>query len=306
MTKIKEKIKSEFPKILFDEYLSKHCTLQVGGPADFFYQAKTKEKFIDLIKFAQKNNISFFIIGKGSNILFDDKGFRGLIIKNMLEEIVINDEQITADAGISIARFISIALKNNLSGLEKWTGLPGTVGGAVYGNAGCNGLETKDILVKATLINPETGKIKEVEKKYFNYSYRRSKIKNTDEIILDATFQLKKQKIPKEKQRKNIKEISEYRQKYQPFGASAGSFFKNPSKDKSAGMLIEKAGLKGKTIGNAKISERHANFIINLGGASAKEIKELAEIVKQQVKDRFGIDLEPEVQVFSQHGKTKI
>ncbi|MDP2642709.1 MAG: UDP-N-acetylmuramate dehydrogenase [Candidatus Peregrinibacteria bacterium] len=277
-----------FPEALINEPLDKYCTLRVGGPADFFCKAKDIETLQNLINFAKENTLPYFILSGGTNVLFDDKGFRGLTIKMDLKNLEIKDEFITADAGVIVALMMNKALASGLTGFEKWFGLPGTVGGAVRGNAGCNGLETKDILVKATLLNPETGEIHEEETAYFGFGYRDSKIKHSNEIILNATFKLKKGEPEK---------VENPRVFTQPKGMSAGSFFKNPSPENPAGMLIDKAGLKGTRIGNAQISDVHANFIVNLGGATAKDIKDLAALAKSTVKEKFGIELEEEVQI---------
>lgn len=291
---------------LQNEALSQYCTFRIGGPADFFAIAKNTEELLEAVKFAKEKAIPYFIIGSGTNILFDDKGFRGLIIKNQSQNITAEDDKITADAGVPISQLLEKSLKNNLSGLEKWAGLPGTVGGAVYGNAGCNGLETKDILTKAQILDPKTDETKEADNKYFNFAYRYSKLKESDEILLNATFKLEKQSISPEEQQKITEEIQKNRVEKQPPGFSSGSFFKNPSPDKPAGMLIDQAGLKGKTIGKAQISEKHANFILNLGGATSEDIKNLAKLAKQEIKTKFNINLKEEVQIFSEYGKIEL
>lgn len=306
MNNLIDKLKKEFPAIRINEPLKSHCTFHIGGPADLFYKAKNTEEITKLIKIAKSHSIPCFIFGGGSNLLFDDKGFRGLVIKIETQNIEINNGEITADSGVLISKLINESISHKLSGLEKWFSLPGTVGGAVRGNAGCNGLETKDIFVKAKILNPKTGKIKEVDKNYLKFSYRYSAIKDTDEIILLATFKLKNKPIPKEKLKEITQKIQSERLKKQPVGLSGGSFFKNPSQLNSAGLLIEKAGLKGKTIGKAQISEKHANFLINLGGATAKDVKKLAKLIKRKIKKKFNTDLEEEVQVLSEYGKIKI
>lgn len=297
MANLKSVFKKEFPKVLIDEPLKNHCSFHIGGPADFFYNAQTTEEITSLIQFAKKNKIKFLVIGSGTNILFDDKGFRGLVIKIDSKNIKVEGSNITADGGVQISQLIKFSLENKLQGLEKWSGLPGTVGGAVRGNAGCNNLETKDILIKAEILNPKTGKIKTVDNKYFKFSYRNSRLKKSNEILLSATFKLQKSKISPEKQRKLILEIQSSRMTKIPRGFSAGSFFKNPSPQKPAGLIIEKAGLKGKTIGGAKVSEVHANFIINTGNATSGNVKKLAKLIQRTVKNKFKITFKPEVQI---------
>lgn len=298
--------KKQFPEILFDEKLSKYSTFQIGGPADFFYKLKNTNDLPPLISFAKKHHLKYFIIGSGSNILFDDKGFRGLIIKIETKNIIIKGTEITADAGVPIATLLTASINHSLTGLEPWIGLPGTVGGAVRGNAGCNGLECKNILSSATILNSKTNKIRTVSNKYFEFKYRQSKLKQTKEIILNATFKLKKRKINAAEQKKLITKIRKSRMDKQPFGSSTGSFFKNPSTNQPAGLLIEQAGLKGKTIGKAQISTKHANFLLNLGHATSKNIIKLAKLARKSVKAKFGLTLEEEVQILTTKNSKKL
>lgn len=323
---LREAFKKEFPEIIFNEKLSRYSTFQIGGPADFFFRLKQTKDLSPLLKFCKKHKLHYFILGGGSNILFADEGFNGLVIKIETKNFNIHTDAtnrskssnlarqsaattniyLTADAGLPIANLILESIKNNLSGLENWTGLPGTVGGAVRGNAGCNDLETNHILTKAILLNPKTGKIRTVSNKYFNYKYRHSKLKKTPEIVLSATFQLKPRKISAEEQKQIISALHKFRITKQPFGSSTGSFFQNPDRQKPAGLLIEQAGLKGKIIGKAQISRKHANFLINLGGATARDILKLARFVRKAIKAKFGLTLKEEVQILSAKGLKKL
>jgi UDP-N-acetylmuramate dehydrogenase len=298
-------------KIIADEKLSKHSTFQIGGPADFFYRLEDPSDLIPLFQFAKKKKIPYFIMGGGSNILFDDKGFRGLIIKIENKNLSLSPGPkgsmlIKAGAGVSIAALLDFSVKNNLSGLEKWVGLPGTVGGAVYGNAGCNGLETREILVEAEIVNEKNARIRKVTNNYFNFKYRQSKLKASKEIVISATFKLEKRTISAEEQKKMMSEIRQSRIAKQPFGASTGSFFKNPSEKRSAGLLIEQAELKGKTIGKAQISTKHGNFLVNLGGATCQDVLKLARFARQTIKLKFGLTLQEEVQILSANGLQKL
>ncbi|MEK7547709.1 MAG: UDP-N-acetylmuramate dehydrogenase [Patescibacteria group bacterium] len=317
----KEEFKKHFPETLFDEPLKKYSTFQIGGQADFFYRLKDNKKLSKLLEFCGKHHVKTFILGGGSNVLFDDKGFRGIVIKIATNAIKINRHvakrsvlaikkfceakhniTITADGGVNISKLVRESLKHNFTGLENLSGLPGTVGGAVRGNAGCNGLEIKDILISATILNPKTGKIKTVKPQYFHFAYRTSKLKKTNEIVLSATFRVNKSKAQKD----IIQNLYKKRISTQPFGLSAGSFFKNPSQGYPAGMLIDKTGLKGKQIGKAKISEKHANFFLNLGGATSKDMIKLARLAHQEVKKRFNITLKEEVQIVTEKGIGKL
>lgn len=291
-----------------NEPLAHHCTFRIGGPADYFYTAKSTEEIQPLIKKAKSQNLPYFILGGGSNILFDDKGFRGLVIKIDTKNITIKNNEITADAGVTIPELIKASAEHNLQGLEKWIGMPGTVGGAVRGNAGRNDLETAQILIKATLLDPETGKITTVTNKDLKFAYRESRLKhekNTKEIVLSATFRLKPTDLSPEDRQEIANQIRTQTQEKQPPGFSSGSFFKNPSPQNPAGKLIDQAGLKGTQIGKAKISPKHGNFLQNLGGATASDILALAKLIKQEVHAKFNINLEEEVQILTEYGKIK-
>ena len=289
-----------------DEPLSNHCTFRIGGPADFFCIAKSTEKIQPLIEEAKSQNLPYFIFGGGSNILFDDKGFRGLVIKIDTKTITTKNDTITADAGVTIPELIKFATEHNLQGLEKWIGLPGTVGGAVRGNAGCNGLETAEILTECQVLDPESGKTTILTNKDLEYDYRESRLKHSNKIILNATFKLNPSTQTATQQQELLDQIRQQRYDTQPPGFSSGSFFKNPpSPQDPAGKLIDQAGLKGTQIGKAKISPKHGNFLQNLGGATASDILALAKLIKKEVRAKFNINLEEEVQILTEYGKTK-
>lgn len=302
MNDLQMEFKASFPKIIFDEPLKKHCTFLIGGPVDFFFTATNTKEIKTLIKFASNHKVPFITIGAGSNILFHDHGFRGLVINIKSDKITFHRNSVEADAGVKIAKLIFESVKNGYSGLEKWIGLPGTVGGAVFGNAGVSDLEVKDCLIKATLLEAFTCKVKKVSNKYFRYKYRYSILKEEPEIVLDATFKLQKNKLKPEEQRKIMEEIQKIRLDKQPKGSSSGSFFKNPSKEQPAGYLIEKAGLKGQKIGGAQISEKHGNFFLNIGNATAQDMLSLARLAKEKVREKFGITLEEEVRIIPEYG----
>lgn len=299
------KLKNQFPAIQENEVLAPYTTFQVGGSADFFYKLTDINELPKLIQAAKEAQIPYFLLAGGSNVLFHDEGFRGLIIKLEDQEITVQDTQITASAGATVAKFIQVAIDHDLSGMEAWVGLPGTIGAAVRGNAGCNGLESKDILLNATIYDPETDKTEQKSPEYFEFDYRYSKLKKSSEIVLQATFQLKKRSQTPEEQLAQMQKIRSSRIKAQPFGLSIGSFFKNPPQ-KAAGQLIDEAGLKGKTIGKAQISEKHANFMLNLGAATSKDIQELARLARDTVQKQSGITLFEEVQILSTTGKTAL
>lgn len=337
---LKKELKKLFKSVKFGEPLKKHTTFHIGGPADIFIEIKSLDKdgllkLKSIIQFLRKNKIKFLVIGSGSNILFADKGFRGAIIKISANKITFNeipsDRQrqlssraqknskskskakakakksrtkpqhiISADAGVPLSFLIAQATKKGFNNFLPLAGIPGTIGGAVRGNAGANNMETKDALISAKILDFRTGRIDTIQAKDLNFSYRDSLIKKKNHIVLKATFKLEKVKYPA----KVLKEIAAYRSQNQPQGFSAGSFFKNPSAKKPAGLLIDQCGLKGHKIGGAKISEKHANFIQNAKGkATQKDVLALAELAKKEVFKRFNLNLEEEVQIV--HESTK-
>lgn len=272
------------------EPLAAHTTFGIGGPADLFYEAKTKEELIRAVKLARKFKIPYFILGGGSNLLVSDQGIPGIAIKTSNKKYAIRDTKIITDAGTPLAELIKQATKNSLSGLEFAVRIPGTVGGAVWGNAGVakewfgNTVEEVEVLTAKN-------EVKKLFRKDCRFDYRTSRFKKTKEIILQVVLKLKKGDPVKIKKRI---EAFLTRRKNQPKEKSAGSIFKNPE-GKSAGWLIDQSGLKGKRIGDAQIATEHTNFIVNLGKAKASDIVQLIKLAKREVKKKFGIKLEEEI-----------
>jgi len=288
---------ARFPDGKVNDLLNKHSTFMIGGAADFFYRVTDMALVPPLVEFAREHGVKLFVMGSGSNILFHEEGFRGLVLKIEAKGLKVTGDEIEAEAGVGIATLIQSSLEHDLTGLENWMGLPGTVGGAVRGNAGCNGLETAEILKSAKLLDPVSGEIVGVERTFFDFSYRESTLKHSNMIVLSAIFKLKKRDFSKEEQAELVAKYRSVRMTKQPFGNTTGSFFKNPLPDKPAGMLIDQAGLKGRMIGKAQISEKHANFFLNTGGATFDEMMSLVRLAQDTVREKFGIELEPEVQV---------
>ena len=248
--------------------LAEYTTFRIGGPAKYFCAAKNKKDLIEAVFFAKKIKLPFFILGNGSNLLVSDKGYEGLVIKT----------------GRPLSLYIS-------KGLEWAAGIPGTIEGAVRGNAGAFGGEMKDSVKEVETFDAKSQKVKIFQNKDCQFSYRSSIFKkNSNLIILSVKIKSKKSNPQK------IKEYLKYRSIHHPKQPSAGSVFKN-LKNIRARDLIEEAGLKGRTIGGAQISEQHANFIINLGGAKAKDVLGLIDLAKKEVKNKFGIKLEEEIKL---------
>jgi len=273
--------------------LAPHTTFGIGGSAQLFYKAKTSKELIKAIKAAHKLKIPYFILGGGSNILVADRGLAGLVVKVQSSKFKVQSYKIFAEAGVPLTKLVEIAQEHSLSGLECCIGIPGTVGGAVAGNAGAKNQWINQCIKSVTILD-KSGKIINLKKDDCQFGYRSSCLRdNSSKIILKAIFELKREnpKIIKEKTNKFLEARSN-----QPKEKSAGSIFKNPAND-SAGRLIDAAGLKGKRVGEAQISPQHANFIINLGRAKAKDVLALIKLAQGRVREKFGVELELEIQL---------
>jgi UDP-N-acetylmuramate dehydrogenase len=279
--------------------LKDYSTFRIGGKAKYFFIAKTKSDLISAIGFARENKLPFFLLGGGSNILFPDRGTKAVVIKVQNSEFKIKNLNILSDAGTPLNQLVKAAMMAGLSGLEWAIGIPGTLGGAIFGNAGWGG-DKKNISsviesVEVLEVKPRFG-IKEYKLKNCKFGYRDSIFKRKCElVILSAKLNLKRGS--KEGIKKEMSDILKRRKEKIPFGFSAGSVFKNP-KNNFAANLIEKCNLKGKTVGGAKISEKHANFIINFNKANEKDVKKLITLAKRKVKNKFNINLEEEIVTF--------
>ena len=285
-------------KILLNEPLSKHTTFGIGGPVLALYYPDNEKQLITIIQHSKNNNIPFYFLGSGSNVLVSDTGFKGVIIslKKTFKKFEIQNENnvIYVQTGVMLGTMVRKLTSNNIEGYESLIGVPGTVGGAIYMNAGAFGQEISTKLLSLRTVN-QLGMIKKYYREELSFSYRYSNIP-IDEIIIDASFKYNygdKNNITVRKKQSSIK-----RKESQPLKfRSAGSIFKNPSREKAAGYLIEKSGLKGLKVGNAVISNKHANFILNIGGASSNDVMELINIIKSKVYKRFNVNLELEIKL---------
>lgn len=280
--------------VLVDEPMKNHTTFKIGGLCDVFVKPTTIEQLREVIKLLKENDINYYIVGNGSNLLVSDDGYRGVIINlfNNFSEITVNDNTITASAGALLGKIGHVALENGLKGFEFATGIPGTLGGAVVMNAGAYGGEMKDVLVSATVLNKD-GDIITLSNEELELGYRSSIIEKNEYIVVSADIRL--QKGSKEEIKALIQELATKRREKQPLEyPSAGSTFKRP-KDNFAGKLIMDAGLRGYTVGGAMVSEKHCGFVINKDNATCEDVIKLTEDVKEKVKEQFGIELELEV-----------
>lgn len=283
-------------KIRLEEPLKKHTTFKIGGPARFFIEPHDIADLKLLITAAKKYKIAILVIGSGSNILINDKGVAGMVLKlnsASFRRIFIKRNCLEAGSGATLRQLIQVAAERALSGAQFLAGIPGTVGGALAMNAGAWGKNIGDLVQKATVMD-YNGNIKVLSKKDMRFEYRKSSLSKF--IILSACIKLAKKN--KKEIKDNINKYLKYRRNTQAASLpNAGCIFKNPP-GKSAGRLIDLCGLKGKRIGNASVSVRHANFILNRDNASSSDVLKLMELIKKKVKDKFNITLEPEIRIW--------
>lgn len=278
--------------------LKELCTLGIGGNARFYVEVKTDAELQEALMHCYRHSIPTFILGKGSNCVFDDRGFAGCVIHNKIHYLEKQEGGLfKAGAGYSFALLGVQTAREGYSGLEFASGIPASVGGALFMNAGANGLETKDFLHSVEYVTAAGDPVTFLKEDLI-FGYRYSSFQDFDGAIASATFALIEAPQAREKQLKIIR----YRQETQPYGEkSAGCVFRNPQDD-FAGKLIEECGLKGKSCGGAQVSTLHANFLINTGNATSKDFLELIQLIHDEVKRQKGIDLESEVRIIPYEG----
>ena len=280
--------------VLADEQMSGHTTFRIGGPADYFVTPSGTDEIAEIVRLCRDEDVPYYVIGNGSNLLVGDKGYRGVIIqiyKNM-NRIDVQGRETHVQAGAPLSRTAAAACEAGLTGMEFASGIPGTLGGAVRMNAGAYGGEMKQILKNATVLIP-AGEIRTLAADEMKLGYRTSIVSKMDYIVLEAVLVLTPGS--REEIRARMEELKEKRVEKQPLEyGSAGSTFKRPE-GYFAGKLIEDAGLRGFRVGNAQVSEKHCGFVINRGGATAREVLELMDEVVRRVEENSGVRLEPEV-----------
>ena len=279
-----------------NELMKNHTSFKVGGPADILVTPESAEQIIEIVKLCHEKNIPLFVMGNGTNLVVSDKGIRGLVLKifDKFNSIEVNGNSIIVQAGALLSTVSNIALEHQLSGLEFASGIPGTLGGAIAMNAGAYGGEMKDVAVRTRYIDCK-GHVKVVEGEQHRFEYRRSIIQKEGGIVLNSELQLKKGTGSEIKA--VIDDLTMRRKEKQPLEMpSAGSIFKRPE-GYYTGKLIEECGLKGYRIGGAEVSAKHCGFIVNAGGASASDIKELIRYIQDTVKARYGVELQTEVKI---------
>lgn len=279
------------------EPLKAHTTFRIGGPAKYYFVPEKEEEIEEALEFAREKELPFYVIGKGSNILFSDQGYDGVIIEigKGLENIEIREDgTVAAQAGISLAQMASRLAAAGLTGFEFASGIPGTLGGGIAMNAGAYGGEMKDCIRSAKVLTPE-GNILVLDKNQLELGYRTSVIQKQEYLVLEGEFAFEHGDI--ETIQAKMKELNQRRRDKQPLEyPSAGSTFKRPE-GYFAGKLIEDAGLRGYRVGDAQVSEKHCGFVVNRGQATAAEVAQLIRDVQDKVMEQFGVMLEPEVRI---------
>lgn len=313
------------------EVMRDHTTMKVGGVADFYFEAKTIDDLIKAVKIALRAEVPYFILGNGSNVIFSDFGFPGIVIKNTTNNLAFlkNESQVIADSGLNLSKLIMEATSQDLGGVDFLFGIPGTVGAAIYGNVGAYGQSIGDFVKSVTMLIPdykdENGEIEprvvQFGPEWFEFSYRESKLKKQKgyqkPIILSVKIQLAQSQ--KEEIMRRLQNWQSHRQNIQPIGQSAGCVFKNPipqemadlvgtgsknmpefPKERTAGYLLDKAGAKKLKEGGARVSPKHANFILNIDHAKAQDVRRLVEQMRSLVHNKFDISLEEEIEYIGQ------
>jgi len=284
--------------IYINEPMNKHTSFKIGGPAECFIKIKTIEQLRNILEYEKKDNIPLTVIGNGSNLLVSDDGIKGIVLKIEIEKIdehIQNDEiLITVGSGIKLGALAQKCLKEEITGFEFASGIPGTIGGAIRMNAGAHGSEMKDI-VKTVTYMARDGEVHTITNEQAKFEYRKSLFAEKDYIILEVEMQLKKGNAEEIKEK--MQEYATYRKEKQPIEyPSAGSTFKRGT-DFITAKLIDECGLKGYQIGGAQISEKHAGFIINKNNATAQDVINLMEYTKEQVYKKFGKKIEQEIEI---------
>lgn len=288
-------------KILYNELMSKHTTFKIGGPAECFIKIDNIDDLKEILSFVKENKVPLTVVGNGSNLLVLDNGIKGITTCIKLEGIELKEENdfyiLKVASGEKIGKVARMMCNREISGMEELHGIPGTIGGAIKMNAGAHGKEMKDIVTKVTCMDYD-GNIKEFSNEEMNFEYRKSLLKEESYIVLEVELELQKGK--KEEIKEKIEKYSRYRKEKQPIEfPSAGSTFKRGD-DFVTAKLIDDAGLKGYSIGGAEVSIKHSGFIINKGNATAKDVLDLIEYIKDEVYKKYNKKVELEIEVIGE------
>lgn len=282
-----------------DVTLAPFTSFGIGGQARYFFIAGTPTDIVRAVRAAREMELKFFVLGGGSNILFDDAGYNGLVIKDETDKFNLNGDVVSALSGALIDKMVDVTVEAGLGGLEYAAGIRGTIGGAVYGNAGAFGHAINEILESAVIYSGDD-KIEIVDRAYFQFEYRKSRLSESEDIVLSVKLQLHHE--DKARLTEIVNERRRFREERHPVGlGSAGSVYKNirslddPTKVTSAGKILEDAGVRGMVVGAAAVFEKHCNIVVNRGNATSKDVKLLVQMMGDAAKEKFGIDLQREI-----------
>jgi UDP-N-acetylmuramate dehydrogenase len=304
--------------LLTREPLRHHTTFRIGGPTDFYFAARTPDELTTALRVSHEIGLPTFLLGGGSNLLVSDDGFRGLVVRNAIEQIEFDGSAAHVGCGADFLDLIYQCRDRELAGLEFAAGIPGSVGGALYGNAGCYGQDIGQFTIECTIATPDGSKVETKPATWFQFAYRDSRLKREPRILLSCLLQFRRgsrgeiQKVIDEKL--EIRRVKHPQWRIEP---TAGSYFKNLPPDwrmpgaklspgthrVAAGQLLDEVGCRGLRVGDAMVFPKHANIIVNAGRATAREVLELAEIMKSRVRERFGVELEEEVMFLGEKPK---
>ena len=314
-----EALKAAIPGVMFNEPMSKHTNFRIGGPARLYVVANDSDALINTVRTAEDAGVPWYVFGGGSNILVADTGFEGLVIQSGLRDLKVGGDRVTAGSGVITGLVARKAAEAGLAGFEWAIGVPGTIGGAVYGNAGCYGGEMKDVIESVNAYRLSDGQRVTYTNTDCAFGYRESRFKKERHLILGCTIHLPSGDSAVSKER--MQEIVETRKEKQPLEqSSAGCAFKNvefsdPSEIQklreavavpeemirtgriSSGWLMEQAGCRGLTVGGVAVSDKHGNFLVNVGGATAHDVLSLIQTIKEKVREAFGVELHEELQL---------
>ena len=286
--------------VRYDEPLKNHTTFKIGGNCIALIEPREVSDIVETIKICRENNIKFFVIGNGSNLLVPDEGYNGVIIKlkGEFSTIQVEGEYLIVNSGAKLSEIYTVAYENSLTGFEFASGIPGTIGGAIYMNAGAYGGEMKDIVESVEVLDLDNFELRELKNEELEFSYRKSIIQRKNYIV--TTIKLKLQKGNKEEISSKVEELNKMRSDKQPLEyPSCGSVFKRPE-GYFAGKLIQDAGLQGLTVGGAQVSKKHAGFMVNINSATCEDYKNLIKEVQKKVLEDSGVELECEVKILGE------
>ena len=298
------------PRLLTQEPLRHHTTFKIGGPADFFFAARTSDEMVAALRAGHESGLAVFLLGGGSNLLVSDEGFRGLVIRNACEALQFDGTAVQTEAGADFTELILRCRDHGLAGLEFAAGIPGSIGGALYGNAGCYGEDVGSYAVECTIASMDGARVETLPAAWFEFGYRDSRLKRDPRVLLSCLLRLRhgdaaeSQRIIDEKL--ELRRVKHPQWRVEP---TAGSYFKNLPPDwqmpgaklspgtrrVAAGQLLDECDCRNLRVGDAMVFAKHANILVNAGRATAREVLELAEEMKRRVREKFGVELEEEV-----------